>query len=127
MRAHVEAADDDPDPSYITQAYLDDMEANAEEVESPGEGAESLMAAGNLMYDVTFLALRYSGRRDGENYICGGNLGIQSRWRQPSIFGRCQESKCIDLAKLLTAPMTKTRVQRLLITRDCVAGGRNGG
>lgn len=102
-RAYAEAGESDPDLSYITQDYLDDMQANADEVDGAepapiqsGETEATLQPLwGNLYYNVTFAGMRFYGQRGGESYVCGGNWNQYGGWRQRALVGRCRNSSAL--------------------------------
>lgn len=97
-RAYQEAGIDDPDLSYTTQDYLEEMEANASEEdppsaeqseEVPDESPEPIATWGSLYYDVTFSGLRFYGTIGGDRYVCNGTWRRTSGWSQRAIVGRC--------------------------------------
>jgi hypothetical protein len=93
--AYAEAGVDEPDLTYITEAFLTDLAANAESTEDDALPAADTGATiaqwGSLYFDVVFTGLRFYGTVGGDRYICNSNWRRYGGWSQRALVGRCSD------------------------------------
>ncbi len=92
--AYSQAGVDDPDLSYITQGYIDDVERNATESLPDGYTPDEANPEANLLWDVTFMGVKYYGRVL-TNGTCVGPWSMTGIWRSRSIIRRCPNRNSI--------------------------------